>query len=385
MDTSIHKRTLASLVYATGALVLGLVAQDYFWRFTSAPTPTDGLLALAAAVALFVVALGPGLLAHRRAASGGASVSWPGGMFRAGEADRISGRRRAWRLLGATAFFVLAGAAILASLYLFREELQPQLRWLLYLAAIMLFLAAVYALQPSDPGAVVKQDLLRHYSSGIPMPRPGTPQSTNAPLAHVRWHVAALIAILAIGAFFRLYRFAELPYGLWYDEADNGLWARQILANPEFKPIFVSSTNLPAHFLYLVALAFRLLGDSMYAIRAVAVLFGMLTIWAAYACGRELGGEGATGRAFGLLLAFLVAVSRWDVNWSRIGMHGVTLPFFRVVGRRFPAARPAHPPPGRFWLGGPGPGSRALLLQSLSRLSLCPGRVPAGLWSALAA
>ena len=41
-----------------------------------------------------------------------------------------------------------------------------------------------------------------------------------------------------------------------------------------------------------------------------------------------------TGRArlallLGAALA-LLAVSRWDVNWSRIGMHGVTLPFFEL-------------------------------------------------------
>ena len=58
---------------------------------------------------------------------------------------------------------------------------------------------------------------------------------------------------------------------------------------PRFRPIYVASTNLPAHFLYLVALAFRLLGDSMHAIRAVAVVFGLLTVLAAYCCGREVG------------------------------------------------------------------------------------------------
>jgi hypothetical protein len=158
-----------------------------------------------------------------------------------------------------------------------------------------------------------------------------------------RRHALALIAILAIGLWFRVYRFKELPYGLWYDEADNGLWARQILTDPTFRPIYVSSTNLPAHFLYLVALAFRLFGDSMHSIRAVAVLFGMGTIVAAYHCGCELGAGAASTRSaigpkteshsgayLGLVLAFLLAVSRWDVNWSRIGMHGVTVPFFEL-------------------------------------------------------
>ncbi len=33
----------------------------------------------------------------------------------------------------------------------------------------------------------------------------------------------------------------------------------------------------------------------------------------------------------GFVLAFLLAVSRWDINWSRIGMHGVTVPFFELL------------------------------------------------------
>ena len=79
--------------------------------------------------------------------------------------------------------------------------------------------------------------------------------------------VPALLVLLLIGATMRLYRFTELPYGVWYDEADNGLWVREILSDPGFRPIYVPSTNLPAHFLYLVALSFRLFGDSMHAIR----------------------------------------------------------------------------------------------------------------------
>ena len=150
-------------------------------------------------------------------------------------------------------------------------------------------------------------------------------------------------AILLVGLFFRLYRFTDLPYGLWYDEADNGLSVRRILEGSRY-PIYVPSTNLPAHFLYLVALSFRLLGDSMHAIRAVAVVFGLLTIVAAYLCGRELFGV-ERGRHLSLALAFLLAVSRWDVNWSRIGMHGVSLPFFElwVVAALLRALRTRRP------------------------------------------
>ena len=47
---------------------------------------------------------------------------------------------------------------------------------------------------------------------------------------------------------------------------------------------------------------------------------------AAYFAGREL-----FNRRMGLVLAFFLAVSRWDINWSRIGMHGVSVPFFELL------------------------------------------------------
>ena len=56
MGTDARKRTLTSLLLAMSALVLGLVAQDYFGRVLRAPAPTDGLLVLAVAVVLFAVA-----------------------------------------------------------------------------------------------------------------------------------------------------------------------------------------------------------------------------------------------------------------------------------------------------------------------------------------
>jgi hypothetical protein len=330
----VRSRTLTSLVLAIGALVLGLTAQDYFWRFTSAPAPRDGLLVLAAAVALFAIA-------YLRAPFSKASMPGRGlCCARSPEADAHRGEPpfHVWRVVGSAVLLALSGVATIASLALFRDESEPQLRWLLYLVAILLYLVAVYVQQPPQTG-----------SSGHAFARWRDPRARP----HVRRQALALIAILTIGALFRLYRFNELPYGLWYDEADNGLWARQIVADPDFRPIYVSSTNLPAHFLYLIALSFRLVGDSKNGIRAVAVVFGMLTIVAAYHCGRELGEagpdsasarpEGPSPRAvplewaqsrssvgLGLMLAFLLAVSRWDVNWSRIGMHGVTVPFFEL-------------------------------------------------------
>jgi DNA-binding beta-propeller fold protein YncE/4-amino-4-deoxy-L-arabinose transferase-like glycosyltransferase len=138
--------------------------------------------------------------------------------------------------------------------------------------------------------------------------------------------IGILLAIFAIAAFMRLYRFDQIPFGTWYDEADNGLSALKILTETGYLPVYVESTNLPAHLLYLIALSFRILGVSTLSIRAVSVIFGLATVAAALLTGQEL-----FNRKMGFVLAFLLAVSRWDINWSRIGMHGVTVPFFELL------------------------------------------------------
>ena len=124
----------------------------------------------------------------------------------------------------------------------------------------------------------------------------------------------------------RLYRFDQIPFGTWYDEADYGLNALKMINQPGYLPVFVESTGLPAHFIFLIALSFQILGVSTLAIRAVSVVFGLATVAAAFFTGQSL-----FNRRVGLALAFLLAVARWDINWSRIGMHGVTVPFFELL------------------------------------------------------
>ena len=294
MRTRLGNHTLTNLYLAGGAFALGLTAQRYFGGLTPASTPMDGLVFYAAAAGLFIVAL----LRTPRPLRLPLSLQ-PRGL--------ASGPVQHAMALGLVLF---SGAAILTSLDLFGSGIESETAWFLYLAAIILFIAAAYALRPVVGGWLHSQE-----------------RDTQARLSRWEWVALALVIVVAI--VFRVYRFTDLPYGLWYDEADNGLAARQILGDPNRRPLYIPSTNLPAHFLYVVALSFRLLGDSMYAIRAVAVAFGVGTVIAAYFCGRELFGV-QRGRTLGLILAFLIAVSRWDVNWSRIGMHGVTLPFFEL-------------------------------------------------------
>jgi 4-amino-4-deoxy-L-arabinose transferase-like glycosyltransferase len=182
--------------------------------------------------------------------------------------------------------------------WLFDSPSLRVLAWLLYLAGMGLLVFAAFKLDP--------------------------PRLLDGRRKGLSWlEASVLIFILAVAAFMRLYRFDEIPFGLWHDEAENGLSALRIL-NEGHLPLF--ENTLPAHFLYLIAFLFRVLGVSTLSLRTVSVLFGLATTLVAFLLGSEL-----FNRRLGLVLAFFLAVSRWDVNWSRIAMQGATVPFFEMI------------------------------------------------------
>lgn len=140
-----------------------------------------------------------------------------------------------------------------------------------------------------------------------------------------------LAIILLAAVFFRLWRFADLPFGVWYDEAEHGLQALRILDSAQFRPIFEGAITGPAHYLYLVALSFNWFGVSVQSIRLVSVLFGVLTVFAGYLVGAEL-----FGRRLGLAAAALLAVSSWAVTLSRFGMYStMSTPLFTLLTAAF--------------------------------------------------
>ncbi len=142
--------------------------------------------------------------------------------------------------------------------------------------------------------------------------------------------------IICIGLFMRLYQLPEFPAGTWYDEATAGLEAQRILSEPDYRPLYVSALMGPEHYVYLVSFLFLILPKVTFVVRLATVITGVLSVPAAYLAGSQLFGRGPA-----LALAFLVAVSRWSVNFSRIGMFNIlmTLFVFLAVGLLLKALR----------------------------------------------
>lgn len=227
----------------------------------------------------------------------------PGPVAPAMPASGVRFRSIAHRL--GLASVALAGLLTVLALRQFAAREVPLSAWLLYSGSLALLVTAAFSLDRGQ-AEVVKERLWSRTELGL------------------------FLLIFAVAAFMRLYRFDQFPFGTWYDEADNGLYALRILEDSHYRPVYVESTNLPAHYLYLVAISFHLLGATTLAIRAVSVAMGLATVAAAYLTGREL-----FGRRMGLVLAFLLAVSRWNVNFSRIGVHGVSTPLFELLATGF--------------------------------------------------
>ncbi|MBM2826976.1 MAG: hypothetical protein HW403_1040 [Dehalococcoidia bacterium] len=136
--------------------------------------------------------------------------------------------------------------------------------------------------------------------------------------------ILGIILILALGL--RLYKLDTIPYGLWFDEASIGLEASRIAKDGTFRPIYSQGTTSPAAFVYLVALAQGVLGQTIVAVRLVPALMGAATVVPFYLLARRL-----FDPRVALAGACFLAVSRWELNFSRMGMQGITTPFFTLV------------------------------------------------------
>ena len=196
------------------------------------------------------------------------------------------------------------------SLYSFPKGPPNALAWLSYSLSVLLTIGAV----PAFEGG---------WTAFFAQFRRGYRVSFE-PRGLLPW--AALGGILLFALLIRLYNLDGFPPGLWFDEADNIDQARLIAERPAQTPLYVPSNNLPSFFLLPIALIIKFAGISITTGRLVAVAFGVAGVLAVFLMVRHM-----SGTAIGLVAALLTAVMRWDITWSRIGMHGITAPFFAAL------------------------------------------------------
>ena len=141
-----------------------------------------------------------------------------------------------------------------------------------------------------------------------------------------------LAAITLLAAFLRLYRIDSLPPSDGYDQATYGLDVLDILDGA--RPIFLPTNfGREALFSYLVTLVYLLVGDLAVAVYATSALAGVFAIPATYLAASELfaAEKGVLARWGALLAALALALSRWHLSWSRLGMRAILVPILAAL------------------------------------------------------
>jgi len=137
--------------------------------------------------------------------------------------------------------------------------------------------------------------------------------ASPAPRAFL-WEAAAIVGLVVIAAVLRFWHLSSLPAGLHGDEGWAGIDARRILDQGWIGPYTTGALGQPSGPLYLTAAAVRLFGNSVFAVRAVPALLGVLTVPLLYVVlRRNLGVWTAIAAS-----AFL-AVMDWHVHFTRLG------------------------------------------------------------------
>ena len=138
-----------------------------------------------------------------------------------------------------------------------------------------------------------------------------------------------LLGILLVALAVRALQLRENPPGFYGDEASVGVNAYALLRTGRDEhgqpwPLLFRAFGeykLPV-FIYSALQFVAALGLREEAIRLTAVAYGVLTVGASYALARRLLGDREA-----LMTALLVAITPWDIHYSRIGFELIAFPF----------------------------------------------------------
>lgn len=118
----------------------------------------------------------------------------------------------------------------------------------------------------------------------------------------------------------RFVSIGSIPFGLYQDEAFNGLDALRVLSGT--RPLYFTTNNgREPLYIYLASLSIACLGRTPTAVRLPAALIGALTIPITAFLGKTL-----FNRRVGILAAALISFTFWPIHLSRIAFRAVGFP-----------------------------------------------------------
>jgi 4-amino-4-deoxy-L-arabinose transferase-like glycosyltransferase len=149
-----------------------------------------------------------------------------------------------------------------------------------------------------------------------------------------------LILIILLAALFRFWGITSTPPSMYWDEVSQGYNAYSILQtgfdeHHKFLPIThfeaFGDDKAPVY-IYLDVASIALFGKTDFAVRFPSAFFGTLTILLAYGLVFELFYNHKKRNALALICSFLLAISPWHIQLSRIAYEGNIATFFGLLG-----------------------------------------------------
>lgn len=139
-------------------------------------------------------------------------------------------------------------------------------------------------------------------------------------------HFVILISLLLLGAVLRGQGLAHMDADLHHDEAYNALDALALVQSPKLTPFFPANTGREGLYYYALAGGLAAFGESVFALRVVSFLLGMLTLAAAYRLARDVLNDEAALWTVGAL-----AVLYWPVHLNHLIFRVNTLPLLGAL------------------------------------------------------
>lgn len=138
-------------------------------------------------------------------------------------------------------------------------------------------------------------------------------------LKWIKSDILLLFLTTLVAGGLRFYKIAELPCGLFPDQALHGLDALRF-AHGVLSPVYHGNEGL---FVYLVAISHFFFGTGIWQIFIVSAFIGTLTVFTVFLFVREV-----FGRNIAFFTSFFLAVSPWHIALSRNGFRAILVPFF---------------------------------------------------------
>lgn len=134
-----------------------------------------------------------------------------------------------------------------------------------------------------------------------------------------------VFGIIVLTVFFRFWRIAELPGGLFPDEAANGLDVNSILRG-DIAPFYERGNGREALFFYFLSLSVAFFGRGPWQHHIVSAGFGAAAVIAAYFLAKRM-----FGKRVALFSSFFLAVSSYPVTLSRTAFRANTMPLLATL------------------------------------------------------